>query len=69
MSKKENQLKGDALKAYIDKNRDKFKGNGDELCLAAGYGINSDDGSLKCDLPYFINELDKAMHLPDSSEH
>tara|TARA_B100001250_G_scaffold352128_1_gene324699 strand:- start:945 stop:1160 length:216 start_codon:yes stop_codon:yes gene_type:complete len=68
MSRKTDQLKGNALKAYIEKNRDKFDGNGDALCLAAGYGINTDDGSLKCNLPSFINELGKAMHLSNPSE-
>ena len=57
------KLKGQELASYVEENREKFNGNGDKLCLAAGYGITREDGSTKCNLPSFINELDKLAKI------
>lgn len=60
------KLKGKELADYIKKYKDQFKGDGDQLCLAAGYGQPSKDGNnMKCDLPLFIKEFSEAMEIED----
>ncbi|KGG12703.1 MULTISPECIES: hypothetical protein [Prochlorococcus] len=54
------RLQGEELASYIKKNGHKFHGDGDQLCVAVGYGIAADDGSIKCNLSHFTNELDKV---------
>ena len=57
MPKKIEKLEGEDLALYIEKHRQEFDGNGDELCLAAGYGIETEDGSEKCDFSNFVKAL------------
>ena len=59
------KLKGKELADYIKKNKKQLKGDGDKLCLDAGYGMNSNGGVLKCNLPLFIKEFSQAMSETD----
>ena len=58
-----NQLRGKDLVEYVEDHREEFEGDGDALCVAAGYGIDEEDGTTKCDLPAFVNELGQATDL------
>tara|TARA_Y100001968_G_C19367671_1_gene723422 strand:+ start:956 stop:1162 length:207 start_codon:yes stop_codon:yes gene_type:complete len=57
------RLKGKDLADYIKNNKSNFKENGDDLCLAAGYGKTTENGATKCDLPLFIKEASEAMQV------
>ena len=57
MTKKIDKLRGKELASYIEQHKQEFEGNGDKLCLAAGYGIQSDDGNEKCDFSDFVRAL------------
>ena len=66
MTKKIEKLRGKELTSYIEQHKQEFEGNGDKLCVAAGYGIEADDGKEKCDFSDFvkalsIEEIDKAQ--------
>ena len=54
------KLKGKELAEYIRTQKSEFQGNGDDLCVSAGYGRSSEDGGIKCDLPLFMKELSKV---------
>ena len=58
-----NPLKGKELVEYLEEHRESFEGDGDALCVAAGYGTEVGDGTTKCNLPAFVNELDRATDL------
>ncbi len=53
-------LKGKELLAYIENNREELDDNGDELCIGAGYGSLSNEGSPICKLELFSKELINA---------
>ncbi len=53
-------LKGKELLKYIERNRKNVSNNGDQLCIGAGYGEISDDGSANCRLDLFSTELIRA---------
>ena len=57
MTKKIEKLRGKELTSYIEKHKQEFDGNGDKLCVAAGYGIQADDGKEKCDFSDFVKAL------------
>ncbi len=57
MTKKIEKLRGKELTSYIEKHKQEFDGNGDRLCVAAGYGIRADDGKEKCDFSDFVKAL------------
>jgi len=57
MTKKIEKLRGKELTSYIEKHKKEFNGNGDKLCVAAGYGIQADDGKEKCDFSDFVKAL------------
>ena len=57
MAKKIEKLRGKQLTSYIEQHKHDFDGNGDKLCLAAGYGIQTDDGKEKCDFSDFVKAL------------
>ena len=57
MIKKTEKLRGKELTSYIEKHKQEFDGNGDKLCVAAGYGIQADDGKEKCDFSDFVKAL------------
>ena len=58
-----NPLKGKALAEFVENGREEFGENGDALCVAAGYGKKALDGTTKCNLPAFVNELDQVSDL------
>ncbi len=60
MARKIEKLKGKDLTSYIDQHKQEFEGNGDKLCLAAGYGVPTDDGNEKCDFSDFVKALSLA---------
>ena len=62
MTKKIEKLRGKELTSYIEQHKQQFDGNGDKLCVAAGYGIQADDGKEKCDFSDFV----KALSLEDA---
>ena len=62
MTKKIDKLRGKELASYIEQHKQEFEGNGDKLCLAAGYGIQADDGKEKCDFSNFV----KALSIEDT---
>ena len=57
------QLKGKELVDFVEEHRKDFEEDGDALCVAAGYGKDTADGSTKCNLPAFVNELGQATDL------
>ena len=63
-----NKLSGKDLASYLEVHRDEFNGNGDAFCLAAGYGIKSDDGTQKCNLTDFIQALSNALDISEDNE-
>ncbi len=60
MEKKIKKLTGNDLASYIEEHKQEFDGNGDKLCLAAGYGIKADDGNEKCDFSDFVKAFSHA---------
>ncbi|KGG15510.1 MULTISPECIES: hypothetical protein [unclassified Prochlorococcus] len=63
MDKNKAKLEGKALASYLEEHRNDFNGNGDALCLAAGYGIQGDDGTEKCDFSDFVKALSTAIDV------
>ncbi len=63
MRKHSVKLQGDDLANYFNDHQGDFNGNGDALCLAAGYGIKAEDGTEKCNFSDFIKELADAVDL------
>ena len=61
MVKKKIKLQGKELASYLKTHKKDFEGNGDDFCLAAGYGIKTRDGNEKCNFPDFIKELALAV--------
>ncbi len=61
MEKKSVKLKGKDLAQYITVHRMDFNGNGDEFCLAAGYGVEGNDGKLKCNFTEFVQAVSTAV--------
>ena len=68
MSIEPNKLTGKDLASYLEIHRDEFKGNGDDFCLAAGYGTRGEDGTQKCNLTDFIQALYDALDISEDSE-
>ncbi len=64
-NKSRKQLKGEELVNFVKAHRSDFDGNGDLLCVEAGYGNYSKDGNAKCNFKPFIKELSKVMDLED----
>ena len=61
MTKESEKLKGEALFSDVEEHRAEFNGNGDALCMAAGYGIKGSDGIEKCNFSDFIEALSGAF--------
>ena len=61
MKKEPEKLKGEELFSYVEQHRAEFNGNGDALCLAAGYGIKGSDGNEKCNFSDFVEALSGAF--------
>ncbi len=61
-------LEGEELRKYVEGHKAMFQGNGDALCVGAGYGDYSEDGVPHCDFPKFVKELDKAVELAEDVE-
>ncbi len=59
------KLTGRDLANYLKVHSGDFDGNGDELCMAAGYGIETEDGSLKCNFKAFVQALSQAVEMQD----
>ena len=57
------KLTGKKLASYLEAHREDFNGNGDALCMAAGYGIEKGDGTEKCNFTDFIKALSNAVDL------
>ena len=70
MTKNTEKLRGKELTSYIEKHKEEFDGNGDKLCVAAGYGIQADDGKEKCDFSDFVKALsiDEIENVQSASE-
>ena len=47
--------------SYVEDHRLDFNQNGDALCLAAGYGMKSIEGSQKCNFKAFVKALSSAV--------
>ena len=60
-------LTGEELLDYIKKHRRKLEDNGDSLCIGAGYGSYTEDGSTICRLDLFSTELINAKKASHSS--
>ena len=58
-----NKLKGKELADYVQNHRSDFDGNGDALCLAAGYGIKTSDGYEKCNFSDFVKAVWSAIEI------
>ncbi len=67
-SQSKKALKGEELAMYIKNHRDEFKGDGDALCIEAGYGQFGKNGEQKCDFKPFVKELGEVMDLLENSE-
>ena len=61
-------LKGEELAKYFDVHREDFQGNGDALCVEAGYGEYSEDGRPNCNFQPFVKELGKVMDLENEED-
>ena len=61
-------LTGDELLTYVEDHRLDFKGNGDAICLAAGYGIKTEDGGNKCNFKAFVKALSSAFDLKNNND-
>ena len=48
---------------YLESHREDFNGNGDALCIEAGYGQYSENGELKCNFKPFVKEVSEVMDL------
>ena len=68
VKKNEKKLKGKELADYVEGNKDSFEGNGDALCVGAGYGDFSEDGTPRCNFQPFVKELGKAMDLVEKKD-
>ena len=64
----EQPLKGEKLIEYINKNKETFGENGDALCVSAGYGEFSEDGTPLCHFKPFVKELGIAMQENENHE-
>ncbi len=69
MSIEPSKLSGKDLASYLEVHRDEFNGNGDALCLAAGYGIKGEDGIQKCNFSDFVQALSSALEISKDDEH
>ncbi len=58
-----NKLTGEDLASYLEIHREEFNGNGDALCMAAGYGIEGEDGRQKCNFTDFVQALSSALEI------
>ena len=61
-----NALRGEELLQYVEDNKIQLGNDGDSLCIGAGYGSFTKDGSPICRLDLFSSELikaNKAKHL------
>ena len=67
MSLEPKKLTGKDLASYLELHREDFNGNGDALCLAAGYGVTGEDGTEKCNLSDFIQALSAAIEFPNDN--
>ena len=61
MKKKIVKLKGEELASYFKSHRKDFESDGDALCLAAGYGIELNDGTTKCNFTDFVKALSSVV--------
>ncbi|AAQ00224.1 MULTISPECIES: hypothetical protein [Prochlorococcus] len=68
MAKKVEKLTGEELASYLADHRNDFDGNGDALCMAAGYGIERADGTEKCNFSDFVKALATAVDLNDNED-
>ncbi len=67
MSAEQFKLTGKDLSSYLEIHRDEFDGNGDALCVAAGYGIKGEDGIEKCDFKGFIQALSASLGISEDN--
>ena len=65
MTKKIEKLTGKKLASYIEQHKQEFMGNGDKLCLAAGYGIRAEGGDEKCDFSDFVRALSVEENMTE----
>ncbi len=66
------RLKGKELLDYVETHLEEFQGDGDALCLAAGYGQDNGQGTTKCNLSEFVRELAEVadpIKLEASEKH
>ncbi len=54
------KLTGDELVSYLEDHREEFNGNGDAICMAAGYSIEAEDGSRKCNFTAFVEAVSNS---------
>ncbi len=57
---KSKPLKGKDLLKFVEKHREQYLNNGDSICIEAGYGGYTEEGTEKCRLEVFSAELIKA---------
>ena len=57
------KLRGKELAKFIETHRQDFNGDGDQLCVEAGYGEYSKEGDAICNFKPFVKELSEAMDL------
>ena len=55
------KLTGKDLATYLEGHKKEFNGNGDAFCLAAGYGMEDEDGSQKCNFTAFVEAVSTAL--------
>ena len=59
------KLIGEELVSFVENHRQDFDGNGDQLCVEAGYGEYTESGDAICDFKPFVKELSKVMDLEE----
>ena len=62
-NKSQKRLKGKELASFIETHRKDFNGDGDKLCIEAGYGEYATNGHAKCNFKPFVKELSEVMDL------
>ena len=56
-------LRGKELVNYVESHREGLQGDGDTLCVEAGYGEYDQKGHPICNFKPFVKELSQAMEL------
>ena len=63
------KLRGQELVNFVEAHKQDFNGNGDQLCIEAGYGKYAKNGKAVCNFKNFVKELSKVMDLENKKNN